>query len=89
MTSAGVGLSQLLGLIQLGLIIWALIHVAQTRPDAFPAVDKQTKQFWLLVLGGTLVITGFLGILRIMGLIVALIYLLDVRPAINEILRGR
>lgn len=84
----GMSFGQLLDLAQFVLLIWSLLHLARTRPDAYPAVDKQTKQFWLLLLAGTLVVTMVLGIFRILGLIVALIYLLDVKPAVDRIQRG-
>lgn len=76
-------------LTQFFLVIWSLIHVSRTRPDAYLAVDKQTKQFWTLALGGALILGTFLGIFRVVALIVALIYLLDVRPAVDEVQRPR
>lgn len=72
------------------LLIWSLIHVARTRPDAFIATGKQNKRFWTLILGIPLVLSTLgVGFLQLVGLIAALVYLLDVRPAIDEILRGR
>ena len=32
-------------------IIYALVHAAMQRPDAYTAVDKLTKPVWLVILG--------------------------------------
>jgi hypothetical protein len=60
------------------------------RPDqAFPAADRQTKKFWLLVLGLFLlehiIFWQVLGILSLIGTIAALVYVLDVRPTVRAI----
>jgi hypothetical protein len=83
------GFYQLIALTQFLLVIWSLIHISRTRPDAFVAVNKQTKQFWTLVLGGALILGSIVGVFRILGLIAALIYVLDVRPAVDEVQRPR
>jgi hypothetical protein len=63
--------------------LFAFIDAA-SRPDvAFLSTDKQTKKFWLIVLVLALV-SSFLGFLSIIGLVAALVYLLDVRPAIVQ-----
>lgn len=60
----------------------ALIDAA-TRPErAFALNGKQTKQFWLVVLV-VAVLTSFLGLLRFFGLVAAIVYLVDVRPAVR------
>ena len=62
--------------------VFALLD-AITRPQqAFPAHDKQTKQFWLIVLV-LAALSTFLGFLSLVGLVAALVYLLDVRPAVT------
>lgn len=70
-----------------------LIHVVRTRPDAYAATGKQSKKFWLIVLGAGLVLTltigGGLGIVGIAATVAGIVYLVDVRPAIVEVLRGR
>ena len=61
--------------------LFALIDAA-TRPAAgFVYHDKKTKPFWLLVLTLALV-TSYIGFLSIIGLVAALVYLVDVRPAL-------
>jgi Protein of unknown function (DUF2516) len=60
------------------------------RPEqVFPAADKQTKKFWLLILGLFLVehviFWQVIGILSLIGTIAALVYLLDVRPTVRAL----
>jgi hypothetical protein len=66
----------------LGLKVVALIDAATRPPAAFVAMDKQTKQFWLIVLVVALLVTP-LGFLSIIGLVAAIVYLVDVRPAVR------
>jgi hypothetical protein len=61
--------------------LFALVDAASRPEVAFLSVDKQTKKFWLIVLALALV-SSFLGFLSVIGLVAALVYLLDVRPAI-------
>ncbi len=80
------------GLVILAVEAWALID-AVTRPaQTYVAADKQTKNVWLVLLGLSVVMTFLLGrgglsIFAIIGLIIALVYLLDVRPAVREVQR--
>ena len=60
----------------------ALIDCLRRPPAAFVAMEKQTKQFWVIVLVAGLLVTPFL-FLSIIGLVAAIVYLVDVRPAIN------
>ena len=91
----------LLGALLLGLHGFALFDVI-TRPAAvFPAADKQTKQMWLILLGvavawgvlpmlltGELVFRSVFSIVVLAGTVAALVYLLDVRPAVRTMGRG-
>jgi hypothetical protein len=61
--------------------LFALVDAASRSAGAFTYADKQTKQFWLVVLALALVST-FLSFLSLIGLVAALVYILDVRPAI-------
>ena len=78
----------------LGLV--ALVDAARRRPDAYVAAGKQTKPFWLAVLGGGLLAQivfpvlggGFLSILGGAGIVAAIVYLVDVRRRILEVLGG-
>lgn len=65
---------------------------ATTRPkQVFPAIDRQTKGFWMLILGlfllEHLIFWNVLGLLSLIGTIAALVYILDVRPAARELTR--
>lgn len=69
-----------------------LLHCAFQRPTVFPAVSALTKGVWLALLaGGALVsmlgMTGARGLMifALIGLVAALVYLLDVRPAIRDL----
>ena len=63
--------------------LFALIDAASRPAGAFTYAGKQTKQIWLLILG-LAVLSTFLGFLSIVGLVAALVYLLDVRPALTQ-----
>ena len=72
-----------------GLKAFAFVDAA-TRPAAvFPAADRQTKGFWMLILGLFLVEHLLrwqaLGILSLIGTIAALVYVLDVRPTVRSL----
>lgn len=60
---------------------------ALTRPaPSYVAAGKQTKVFWGVILGiGTFINFSFIALA---GVIAAIVYLVDVRPAIREVGRG-
>ena len=63
---------------------------ALSRPEkVFPAADRQTKKFWLLILGLFLVehiiFWQVIGLLSLIGTIAALVYVLDVRPTVRSL----
>lgn len=83
-----------LGLLALFAEVYALVHAARQRPDAFVAAGKQTKTFWVVALViatllGFAVLGGGFGLLAIIGLVVAGVYLADVRPAIDSLMGRR
>lgn len=83
-----------LGLLALGAEVYALLHAVRQRPDAFIAAGKQTKTFWVAALAiatllGFAVLGGGFGILAIIGIVLAGVYLADVRPAIDSIMGRR
>jgi hypothetical protein len=60
------------------LVVAALVDAAIRPAGGFVAADKQTKGFWILVL--------ILGVfITFVGAIAALVYFLDVRPAIRAV----
>ncbi|MBP0452092.1 MULTISPECIES: DUF2516 family protein [unclassified Kitasatospora] len=78
----------------LGFKLFALVDAAARPEDAYRAADKKTKGFWVAVLGvafgldllfGAKFLTSFL---TLGGLVAAIVYMVDVRPAIRE-LTGR
>jgi hypothetical protein len=82
----------------------AFVHCATRRADAFPVVGRLSKAMWVLMTGGAIAFTalsgystivnstGFLGpltaIVACIALTVALVYLLDMRPALRDVIRG-
>jgi NADH:ubiquinone oxidoreductase subunit 6 (subunit J) len=66
--------------------IYAFVHAAMQRTDAYTAADKLTKPVWLVILG-VAILLSFL--LSVMGPVIAAcaagIYLVDVRPKLLEV----
>lgn len=66
--------------------IYAFVHAAMQRPDAYTAAEKLTKPVWLVILGVAGLLSLFLGV---MGPVIAAcasgIYLVDVRPRLLEV----
>ncbi|MEU6626039.1 DUF2516 family protein [Streptomyces litmocidini] len=73
-----------------GFAVAALVFAAMAREDAYRAADKQTKKFWLIVLGVNLVLNLLLPMLflQIAGLIAAIVFMVDVRPALAQVSGG-
>jgi len=82
----------LLGLALLGLKAFALIDAAIRPGNAYAAADKLQKNFWLIVLGlavvWNMISPSPIGIINLIGLVAAIVYLVDVRPAVRAIGRG-
>ena len=79
------------------LLFWALaiagivgaVMAASTRPDAFEAAGRQSKGTWVAILAGS----AFACMLSLpfvawIGAVAIGVYYFDVRPQINNILRG-
>lgn len=74
----------------LGVKGFAFIDCLRQPQQAFPAIGRQNKVLWG-ALTGIAALTGLvpnltLSIFGLAGAIIALIYLVDIRPKINEIL---
>jgi uncharacterized BrkB/YihY/UPF0761 family membrane protein len=69
------------------LSLYAFVHAALQRPDAYTAADKLTKQAWLLILGGgILAVVLFVSVFgAAIATITSGIYLVDVRPKLLEV----
>ena len=81
-----------IGLAQLAGLLFGLTHAIRVRGDAFAATGKQSKVFWVSLLAVSLVlrltISSPLDLFGVIASIAAIVYIVDVRPAINDILRG-
>jgi hypothetical protein len=80
--------------------VWALADCVSRKAPAFPAVNRLTKGAWLAITL-TAVLLGFLGsgalyggypsaigILPLIAVVAAMVYLADVRPAVREVSGG-
>ncbi|MCC9175658.1 DUF2516 family protein [Arthrobacter sp. zg-Y179] len=85
-----------LGVVALGIELWALLDCARRKPADFERAYKRTKGFWLALTGGATavgvlsVLGSSLGLLlfQLAAVIAACVYLADVKPAIGSS-RGR
>ena len=90
-----------LAVLAFGLELFALIDALRHRPDAYVAAGKRTKTFWVAILAvaaafGFIALppplgAGFLeslGILSVVAVVAAAVYLTDVRPAVRQIRGG-
>ncbi|MHC3469091.1 DUF2516 family protein [Streptomyces sp. 7R007] len=88
------GFAGFMWLLSMALILFsgfALFDAAIRREDAYRAADKQTKPFWLIILGLAFVVNlifNILSFLPIIGLIATIVYMVDVRPAVRAISGG-
>jgi hypothetical protein len=68
-------------------------HCLIQRPDAFPAINTLPKGAWLAMIGVSVLVTlltqSALGILGLVAVTIAAVYLLDVRPALRDAIDGR
>ena len=82
----GISLAEFIGL------SYALFHLLRTPAAAFPAASKQSKQFWGFLLGASLVarltFASPLDLFGVIAAVAAIVYLVDVKPAVTDILRG-
>nr|WP_036422051.1 DUF2516 family protein [Mycolicibacterium vinylchloridicum] len=66
--------------------IYAFVHAAMQRPDAYTAAEKLTKPVWLVILGVAGVLSLFLGVMGVaIAAVAAGVYLVDVRPKLLEV----
>jgi len=81
-----------LNLIFLAIAIFALVDVIRRPQEAFPAVERQSKLAWGLFTGiaaAIIFLFGAINFLGIIGVIVTMFYLVDVRPKVREITGSR
>jgi hypothetical protein len=81
----------LLGLVRLACLVtaaWAVIDCAIRPTQAFVAAGKLTKPAWLAITVGALLLIWLFSPLHIFGIaaiVAAIVYLVDVRPAVREV----
>jgi hypothetical protein len=86
----------ILGLLALGLEVYALVDAVRQRADAFTAAGKLTKPLWVTFLSIATAIgfvtfrnpLGGASIFTIIGVVAAGVYLADVRPALRSVSGG-
>mgnify|MGYP002137116057 CR=1 FL=1 len=83
---------ELAGLTTLGIKIYALADIFRRPAEDFPFLNKLTKPTWLAIAGLSIaghVIFGAFGMLGLVGLVASSVYLVDVKPKIDEIQNNR
>ena len=72
---------------------WAFVDSLSHRAEAFVAADKLTKPAWTIILGVSLAAhmllwgSGPINLLSLIGTVAAIVYLVDVRPALRSLTR--
>jgi predicted cation transporter len=70
----------------LAAVVYAFVHAAMQRPDAYTAVDKLTKPVWLGILGVSGLLSLVLGVTgSVIAAVAAGVYLADVRPKLLDV----
>ena len=80
----------LLAVVVLAFTLYAFVHAAMQRPDAYTAAGKLTKTTWCTILGIGVVLFFVpipLILINLILLVAALVYLADVRPALAGLYR--
>lgn len=66
--------------------LYAFVHAALQRGDAYTAAGKLTKPVWLVILGAAVLLALVLSVTGIaIAAVAAGVYLVDVRPKLLEI----
>jgi hypothetical protein len=83
-------LTLIIGVLALGVQIFALVDAIRQRTDAFTAAGKLTKPLWLTILGvataiGVIFVQAPFSIFPLIAFVAAAVYLVDVRPAVRQI----
>jgi hypothetical protein len=75
----------------LALTVWAFVDALVRPAPAFVAAGKLTKPGWAAITGIAAVVVYLFGVMSFLGLpavIAAVVYLVDVRPAVRGLRRG-
>jgi hypothetical protein len=92
--------AQVVNWVNLLVVVFALLlsvvafgHCLLQRPDAFSAISTLPKGAWLALTGGSAVLTLLTGarflMIALIAITIAAVYLLDVRPALRDVIDGR
>ena len=80
--------------------LYAVVDAAIRRPDAYLAAGKNSKMMWLLVLAACLLVMVLgvwpigrpalapITLLWLAALVGVMVYLVDVRPALRDVVNG-
>jgi hypothetical protein len=70
---------------------FAFVDAVSHKPESYVAADKLTKPAWLIILGIALaahmLIWSPMSFLNLIGTVAAIVYLVDVRPALRSLTR--
>jgi hypothetical protein len=81
----------LLSLVMFVAQAYAFLDAMTHRPDAYVAGDKLTKKAWLIILGlgvaAHMLIWQPISLFNLIGIVAALVYLVDVRPTLRSLTR--
>jgi hypothetical protein len=70
---------------------FAFVDAVTHKPDVYVAADKLTKSAWLIILGlgvaAHMLFWDPLSLFNLVGIIAALVYIVDVRPALRTVTR--
>ena len=79
-----------LGVLAFAVKVWALVDACVRPSAAYVAADKLTKPAWVAILAVAVVLTGFnfAGLLGLIAVVAAVVYLVDVRPAVRGMRPG-
>ena len=70
----------------LGTTLYAFVHAAMQRTDAYTAAEKLTKPVWLVILGAAGLLSLVLGVTGVaIAAVAAGVYIVDVRPKLLEV----
>ena len=77
------------GYVSLGIKAWSLYELLKAPAEAFPFLNRQTKNIWLAIILGSIlghILFGPWGFTGVIGLIACGVYLADIRPKINDMM---
>ena len=77
------------GYVSLGIKAWALYELLKAPAEAFPFLNRQTKNIWLAIILGSIlghILFGPWGFTGVNGLIACGVYLADIRPKIDDMM---